>query len=106
MTRPPKPPASAIWRTRRGGRAVTTTVVSPAALTRARTARVRSDTVPSVRSSVPSRWAAIRRNGIVSESARLPLVPPGRRLWRLRGQAEAGEREAVAEVRELHLDAQ
>src|SRR6266508_4809367 len=47
--------------TYRGGRAVTNTISAPAAVARRSARRVRSETVPSVRTSVPSRSVAIMR---------------------------------------------
>src|SRR4051794_10434090 len=60
-TRPRSPSTSMIGGIQRGGRPVTMTSPIPADSAASTAARVRSDTVPSERSSVPSRSVAIRR---------------------------------------------
>jgi hypothetical protein len=61
MAMPPTPMRSAIGPRLRGGRPVTSTTVIPASLAAARAARVRSDTVSSGSSRVPSRSLATSR---------------------------------------------
>src|SRR4029453_3142951 len=76
MARPPTPIRSAIGPRLRGGRPLTSTTVIPAARAAARAARVRSDTVSSGSSRVPSRSLATSLTPSMAPRYRCP--DPGR----------------------------
>src|SRR5674536_21736 len=78
MASPRCPVAATIGVIQRGGRPVTNTSTAPASSTNASAARVRSETVPSERTSVPSRSVATSRGyGDELTVPVSPAAPPG-----------------------------